>query len=341
MKYKVRFFDPGKSYLSIKPEIDAEMQRVLAAGDLMLRDDVEKFEHTLAEYVGTKYAVALNSGTDALFLALKALGIGNGHRVAVPSHTFVATAQVVPQVGAEIVQYDLDGYKESNTLIDCWIVAHIAGELNPVPSNQFVPVIEDACQALGAVQHPQSDIQCWSFYPAKILGCYGDAGAITTDREDLYQEIHRLRNHYNVKATGMAGDSQVKKFGYNSRLDNLQAAVLNVKFKYLPVFLFRRQVIAERYSKALAGVGDISLPFHGNGRVWQDYILWTSRRDELHEFLKDKGIETLKNEYPWPIRKMPDTVQYEAMTLRLPCNEVIEDSQVEYVIKQIKKFYAR
>ena len=321
----IRFFDPGKGYLKIKKEIDGEIQRVLSAGDLILRADVEKFEETLAEFVGTKYAVGFNSGTDALYLALKALNIGVENEVAIPSHTFVATAQVVAQIGARPVLYDIgENVKDG---LDCYMVAHIAGELSKIPEKY--PVIEDACQALGAVKNPTTSAQCWSFYPAKILGAYGDAGALTTNDKDIYNEVKELRNHYK---------KDYSRWGINSRMDNIQAAILNVKFKYLPETLARRKEIAEIYLQGLKGI--VGLPNNTEGRVWQDFCIHTRERDELYKYLKDCGIETMKNEYPMPIPKLPLAAKYEAETLRIPCNENLTDLEVSQIIEIIKRFYA-
>ena len=263
---KIRFFNPGLGYRKIKPDIDEAIHRILDRGDLILREDVEQFEENLARYVGTKYAVALNSGTDALVLALKAAGLGRSiWSVSVPAHTFKATAGAVKTVAydANIDVYDLGEMPDDP---DIAVVAHIAGELYPIPTAQYA-VIEDAAQALGAVKNPTSLAQTWSFYPAKILGAYGDAGALTTNDKNVYEYVKEARNHFKT-------DNQ--EFGINSRMDNLQAAVLNVKFKYLPEFLGRREEIAEMYYEGLKDLeesGKIKLPNRQKGRVYQDFIL--------------------------------------------------------------------
>jgi dTDP-4-amino-4,6-dideoxygalactose transaminase len=327
-EFKVRFFNPGLGYLKIRSEILREIDRVLKAGDLILRKDVETFEKNLADYVGTKYAVGLNSCTDALYLALRALKIGPGNKVAVPSRTFVATAQVVVQVGATPVFFDIDGSISDD--FDAIIPVHIEGQLMPIMPD-WKNVIEDAAQALGAVKNPISSAQCWSFYPAKILGAYGDAGALTTDDEEIYRYVKDCRNHFKDDA---------RDWGVNSRMDNLQAAILNVKFKYLPEILARRQEIAERY---LDGLKDsVGLPLDIEGRVWQDFIVRVQPkllRDELYDYLKMQGVETLKNNYPFPVEKLPQAQLYEDETLRLPCNENITDEEVDFVIKTIQEFY--
>jgi len=327
----IRFFNPGLEYLTLKPEIDIEINRVLSAGDLILRKDVEKFEENLAGYVGTKYAVALNSGTDAIKLSLKALGIGQGSIVAVPAHTFKATAGAVLDIGATPKIFDMDEGFMFKRDIQAIIPVHIAGTLSNTYFMTPIPIIEDACQALGAIRNPVTYTQCWSFYPAKILGAYGDAGAITTNREDVYDYVMEARNHFKYSDKG---------FGVNSRMDNLQAAILNVKFKYLHEYLARREEVAIRY-KALHESG-VTLPNYQQGRVWQDYIIRTDKRDALHKYLKENGVETLKNEYPFSTDypKPPLAKRYEAETLRLPCNPYLTNDEVDYIIEKTNEFYS-
>lgn len=321
---KVPFVNYGLAYRKIKPEIDSAIQDCLNRGDLILRKDVEEFEENLAKFVGKKYAVGLNSGTDALYLSLKVLGISPGNEVITSSHTFVATVQVIKQLGAIPVLVDLDedwlDHITKNTKVV--IPVHIAGEVMDW-GYSVTPMIEDACQSLGAKGVGKGIIQCWSFYPAKLLGAYGDAGAITTDDETIYNEIKESRNHYK---------KDYSKWGINSRMDNIQAAILNVKIKHLPEALKRREAIAMRYIYNLPGG---ILPQNSEGRVWQDFIIRINKRDELYDFLKENEIETMKNEYPFPIPKLPKSVQYEKETLRLPICPELTDSQIDYVIKKI------
>jgi dTDP-4-amino-4,6-dideoxygalactose transaminase len=336
---KVRFFNPGKGYQKIKSELLPEIDRVLSEGQLILRKDVEDFETSVAEYVGTKYCVALNSCTDALYLALRGLKIGPGDEVLVPSRTFVASAQVIGQVGATPVFYDLDGKLTITDKTKAIIPVHIEGafdnhftEIMRVAEENNLYVIEDAAQAFGAVQNGKkagsSGIAgCFSFYPAKTLGAYGDAGALVTNDEELYKWVRDARNHFKEDA---------RDWGVNSRLDNLQAVILNVKFKYYEEALRRRKEIADRYLKELNGA---IMPPDTEGRIWQDFIVRTEKRDELFNFLKDNGIETLKNNYPFPVSKLPMAQEYEDQTLRLPCNEILEEEEVDFIIKKFNEFY--
>ena len=339
----VKFFDPSRGYKRIRKEVLGEIDRVLKAGDLILRQDVEDFENTLAEYVGTKYAVALNSGTDALYLALRALKIGRGDQVIVPSRTFVATAQVVKQVGAEPIFYDLDGKVTAKPdRVKAIIPVHIEGAMDRYTNDMIGwaeingwDVIEDAAQAIGATHDGKmagslGTAGCFSFYPAKILGAYGDAGGLTTNNKEIYEYVKDARNHFK--------DSN-SDWGVNSRMDNVQAAILNVKFRYHQQALDRRQEIAEMYDTGLCKIEDLILPPSIEGRVWQDYIIRTTDRNDLFAYLKREGVETMKNNYPFPVPKLPQAQAYEDETLRLPCNENVEDKEIKYVIKIIKQFY--
>lgn len=347
----IRFFNPGLGYSKIKSEIDEAITRVLTKGDLILRDDVETFEKNLAQFVGTDYAIALNSGTDALYLALRYIGVGPGNYVLLPSYTFVATAQVVKQLGATPVFYDRDGsFEESQSLFTAIIVVHMEGEadrnLNRMlrfADKYSIPIIEDACQGLGgSYAEPKwkdsmklgsiGRAGAFSFYPAKILGAYGDGGALTTNDYEMYEWVKEARNHFKNDSFD---------WGINSRLDNLQAAVLNVKFKYLPFVLDRRREIAEKYNKAFSKIKEIKLPPETAGRVWQDYIIEAPDRDRLYDYMKGCEVECLKNNYPFPVHKLPQTQEYESSTLRLPCNENLTDEEVDYVIKYVKEYYAR
>lgn len=329
----VRFVNYGKSYKDHKAEYNREFRRVMSEGNLIMRGDMEKFEKNLAEYIGVKHAIALNSGTDALYLGLHLMGVKPGMRVAVPSHTFVASAEEVAKLGATPVLYDLDEVSASNC--DFHMACHISGKVEKIP-DLGIPVIEDACQALGAIKNPKSLVQVWSFYPAKILGGFGDNGALTTNDDNIAAEARELRNHYK---------KDFSKWGINSRMDNLHAALLNVKIKYLPEILAKRKKVADLYLKGLSDLEygtKFALPEDQEGRVWQDFCINVGdKRDALHEFLKTKGIETMKNEYHFPIKKTPKALIYEHSTLRIPCNEHLKIKEVKYVIEKIKEFYAQ
>lgn len=325
----IKFFNPGKTYLRLKDEILPEIDRVLTAGDLILRDDLSKFEEEFAAYVGTKYAVGVASGTDALILTMKLLGIGPGDEVIVPSYTFRATAEAVHHVGATPVLTDLGedwrAYKTINT--KAIIPAHIAGEtLNWLPDDDII-MIEDACQAVGA-KKVEGIAAAYSFYPAKLLGCFGDGGAIATNDKELYESLKTFRNH---------DKGSWEKVAYNSRLDNMQASVLRIKLRHLPDDLKRRKEIAVRYDNELTK--KITKP--AIREVYQDYIIACENVGGLHEHLKSVGVETMYNGYPFPklYPKHPKTEEFESKSLRIPCHQELTDDEVSEVIRRINEFY--
>lgn len=331
----IKFFNPAKEFKLHEKEYTREWTKVRSKGNLILREELEAFEMSFAKYVGIKYACGCNSGTDALLMALKAIGIGKGDKVLVPSHTFVATVQVVEQIGAMPVLYDMDSIFEVPLGTKAIMVAHIAGEINgsmkvlkKIAKETGIYIIEDACQALGAVQDGKKagsfgDIGCFSFYPAKVLGCPGDAGALVTNNKKIRDFVLEYRNHWK---------KDYSQWGINSRLDNVLASELNIKLKRLPKTLKRREQIAKMYLKGLKG---IKLPRNVKGRIWQDFVVRTPKRNELYDFLKKEGIETMKNEYPMPCVKLPLAKNYESETLRLPINEVLTDKEIKYVIEKI------
>ena len=296
---KVPFVNYPLQYRNLKKEIDEAIQNTLERGDLILRGDVESFEKKLADFVGTKYAVALNSGTDALFLSLKAASIGKGDEVITVSHSFIASITAIVQSGAtpilvevrEDFLMDMDKVEEAITpKTKAIIPVHLNGrtcdmeKLMAISEKHNLIVIEDAAQALGAEFNGKKagsfgQTGCFSFYPAKILGCPGDGGAITTNSLEIAEKIRLLRDH------GQKTKTEIVCYGWNSRLDNLQAAILNVKFKYLPEWIKRRREIAKIYDKGLSDIPRVKLPSDSDSGgkhfdVFQNYVIRAEKRDE-------------------------------------------------------------
>ena len=365
MEYKVPFVAYKKQYKDLKQEIDTAIERVLEKGDLILRQDVDDFEQNLAQFTGAKYAVALNSGTDALFLSLLAAGIGKGDEVITVSHTFIASISTIIQVGAKPVLVDV----KDDFLIDEEIEKAITEKTKaiiPVYLNGRMPdierimeiakkhnlvVIEDSAQALGAKYKGRKAgsvglTACFSFYPAKILGCFGDGGAITTNSKEIADKIRLLRDH------GQETKTKIVCYGWNSRLDNLQAAVLNIKIKHLPEWIKRRREIADMYNNGLKDIKEIKLPSApqdiSHFDVFQNYVLRAKQRDKLFGFLKEKGVETLiKDPIPnhWHENlnlshfKLPVTEELAKEVTSLPMYPELTNEQVEYVIDSVKDFY--
>lgn len=311
----VPFLDLGAGYRELKTEIDAAVHRVLDSGWYILGPEVEAFEVEWAAYCEADHAVGLANGLDALILALRALGIGPGHEVIVPSNTYVATWLAVTAVGARPVPVEPDPKTHNidpkriaaaiTPATRALMPVHLYGQpadIDPIMAlarQHSLAVVEDGAQAHGARYKGQrigahGDVVCWSFYPGKNLGALGDGGAITTNRADLADRIRVLRNY----------GSRVKYInevqGVNSRLDPLQAAVLRAKLPHLDAWTERRRAIAARYMQDLAGTG-LVLPVVPSWAepVWHLYVVRSPDRDDLQARLTKAGIGTLIH-YPIP-----------------------------------------
>ena len=369
MNYKVPFVNYGLQYRNLKEKIDKTIQGVLEGGDLILRKDVEDFEKNLANFLGVKYAVGVNSGTDALIFALRAAGIGPGDEVITVSHTFVASIAAICHVGAKPTLVDV----KEDFLIDvdkvekvitpktkALLPVHLNGrvcdmeKLMGIAQKHNLIVIEDAAQALGAKFDKKMAgtfglAGCYSFYPAKLLGAFGDAGAVATNDEKIAEKIRLLRNH------GQKTKTEIVCYGFNSRLDNLQAAILNVKFKYLPKWIERRREIAKIYTRGLSNISEVKIPpapdsDKNHFDIYQNYVIRAKKRDELKKFLEKKGIETLVKD-PIPNHwqnglglkhfKLPNTEKFANEVISLPIYPELTIRQIEYVVDSIKEFYAK
>jgi dTDP-3-amino-2,3,6-trideoxy-4-keto-D-glucose/dTDP-3-amino-3,4,6-trideoxy-alpha-D-glucose/dTDP-2,6-dideoxy-D-kanosamine transaminase len=360
MNYKVPFVAYKLQYQKLKREIDRAMQDVLERGDLIMRQDVEDFEKSLADFVGVKHAVALNSGTDALFFSLKVLEIGPGDEVITVSHTFVASIAAIAQAGAKPVLVDVgDDYLMDMNLLEraitdktkAVIPVHLNGKmcdmkrLTEIAKRHNLFIVEDSAQSLGAEFEGKRAgsigiTGCFSFYPAKILGCFGDGGALTTNQDDIAKKARLLRDH------GQLTKTDIECFGWNSRLDNLQAAVLNIKIKHLPEWIKKRQEIASKYSENLQNITGIKLP--SSEGVFQNYVILAEKRDELFQFLKDRGVETLIKD---PVAnhlqrglglshfKLPISERLAKEVISLPMYPELNNEQIDYVIRCVKDFY--
>jgi len=367
--YKVPFVDIPRHYQKIKEEILNTISDVIARGDLILRKDVEDFEKSMASFVGTKYAVGLNSGTYTMFLALKALGIGPGDEVITVSHTFVASIAVIVQSGATPVLIDVkeDFTMDANELekaitqkTKAIIPVHMNGrmcemdKIMEIAKKHNLIVIEDAAQSLGAKYKGKMAgsfglVGSFSLYPFKVLGCLGDGGVMVTDSDELAEKIRLLRDH------GQKTKTEIVCFGWNSRLDNVQAAVLNVKFKYLKEYIERRREIASIYTQGLKSVKGVNIPpapgsDSDHFDIFQNYVLRAERRNELVSFLKEKGVETLiKDPVPnhWQKGlglsgfKLPITERLADEIVSLPIYPELDEEQIQYAISCVKEFYSK
>lgn len=366
MKYKVPFVNYGLQYKTIKKEIDEALESTLSRGDLINRKDVEDFERNLSFFTGAKYAVALNSGTDALFFALKALGVKEGDEVITVSHTFVASISSIVWTGAKPVLVDVKEdflmdeekaeraiTKKTKAIMPVYINGRMCDmdKIMKIAKKHNLFVIEDSAQALGASFKGKNagaigSAGSFSFYPAKILGCFGDGGALTTNSKKIADYAMLMRDH------GQKTKTKIIFYGLNSRLDNIQAAALNVKIKLLRDWIKRRREIASFYHKELSGLKGIILPpapdkgeFYD---VFQNYVLKAEKRNKLFQFLKERGVETLiKDPVPTHFHKnlelshfkLPYTELLAKKVISLPLYPELTENQIRHIVKTVKQFY--
>jgi len=369
MEWRVRYIDYPKQYQKMRDEILQTVDTVLTRGDVMLRQQLRDFEANLAAFVGTRYAVGLSNCTDGLELTLRAAGLGVGDEVITVSHTFVATAAAIHHAGATPVLVDIaDDHNMDVSLVEsaisprtrAIIPVHLNGRLcdmqgvMDLAKKHNLLVIEDTAQALGGsfrgVKGGNWGLGgCFSFYPAKLLGTYGDAGALVTNDEALADKVRVLRDHGRLPNGDLAG------WSFNCRLDNLHAAILDLKLKQVPSWITRRRELASIYQEQLAALPDLLLPpapveNSDYFDVLQNYEIEGERRDELKLHLQEKGIETL---IPWGGKgvhqfaslglghhSLPRTELMFKRALMLPLHCELVDEQIVYVCDAIKDFYS-
>jgi dTDP-4-amino-4,6-dideoxygalactose transaminase len=365
---EIPFLDVGATYRELKEELDQAVARVLAGGWYILGSEVEAFEQEFAAYNGVKHCIGVGNGLEALHLVLRAMGVGPGDEVIVPSNTYIATWLAVTYAGASIVPvepdertYNLDPARLEQAITPrtkAIVPVHLYGQsvdMSPIMEiarRYQLWVLEDAAQAHGATYDGKrtgglGHAAGWSFYPGKNLGAFGDAGAITTNDDDLAERVRLLRNY----------GSRVKYYneeqGFNSRLDELQAAVLRVKLKYLDEWNRRRREIAAFYLQNLAG-SDLKLPFvpatPPNDPAWHVFAVRSSRREALQAYLKQAGIGTMIH-YPvpphlqkayckpeWPEGSFPISEAIHREILSLPIGPHLSLEQAAEVVKAIREF---
>jgi dTDP-4-amino-4,6-dideoxygalactose transaminase len=366
---RVPFINLNREYQSIKDEILTAIQRVFERGQFILGKEVSLFEEEFAHYCGVRYGVGVASGTDALYLALIAAGIGEGDEVITVSNSFIATALAISFTGARPVFVDIDPEtytidpnlieellkkrrKRVKAILPVHLYGHPAdmGAIMEIAKKYDLIVIEDACQAHGAEFEGKKAgsfgvMGCFSFYPTKNLGCYGDGGMVVTNSRKLYERLLLLRNY-----------GEKKKYqhiikGRNSRLDELQAAILRVKLKYNDEWNEKRRRNAFFYHERLKGL-DIICPTEREGfkHVYHLYVIRTKKRNDLQKFLKNKGIETLIhysipihrqrafNELGYNSGRLPITEEVSREILSLPISPQMTNSELEDVINQINLF---
>jgi dTDP-4-amino-4,6-dideoxygalactose transaminase len=365
------FLDLRAQYRQIKPEIDAAVARVLESQYFILSPEVQEFEQALARYVGAKHGIGCASGTDALMLALMALGVGEGDEVITVPFTFVATAGPITLLGAKPVFVDIepDTFNIDVSRIDAAITPRtkavipvdLFGLMAPLPEVEAIAekhgiaVIEDAAQAIGAKLNGKmagsfGAFGCFSFFPSKNLGAAGDGGLITTNSEELAQKLKKIRVH------GSPRRYEYEVQGVNSRLDSIQAAVLSVKLNYLDSWAEARRRNAARYSHLFerAGLlGCIKTPVEPKDyhHIFNQYTIRVSRRDELRTYLAEKGIPS-EIYYPYPLHlqkafrelgykagDLPESERAAQEVLSLPIYPEIGEENQRAVVEAIASFF--
>lgn len=361
----VPFLNLKVQYQSLREPINAAIQEVLDATAFAGGPFVEKFEKEFAAYCGCKHAAGVGNGTDALWFALLALGIGPGDEVITVPHTFIATAEAISLTGAKPVFVDIDEvtYTMAPERIEAAITprtraiipVHLYGQtadMDPivgVARQHGLAVIEDACQAHGARYRNQpagslADIACFSFYPGKNLGAYGEAGGVVSNREDLIAKIKVLRDH------GQPRKYMHSVIGWNGRMDGIQGAVLSVKLKHLDTANNARRRHAARYAELLAGIPSLILPAEAPfaRHVYHVYAVRCPQRDHVLQKLAERGVHGGIH-YPVPLHlqaayselkltqgMFPVSERCAAEELSLPMFPELTDEQVEYVASQVR-----
>lgn len=369
----VPLIDMSRQYATIEKDVQAALARVCASGKFVLGPDCAELEQSLARYCRVKHAIACASGSDALLLALMAFDVGPGDEVILPSFTFFATASAVARLGAKPVFADIqpDTFNIKPAAVQRLIShktkailpVHLYGQcadmqaLVDLGMDRDLAVIEDAAQAIGAEHAGQraggmGDIGCFSFYPTKNLGGFGDGGLLTTNRDHLAAKLRLLRVH------GMQPRYYHQLLGINSRLDSLQAAVLNVKLPHLDRWTEARQRHAERYARLFAEAGldrVLTLPPTAPHRrhVWNQYIVRVpdGRRDALRQHLTDRKIGT-EIYYPVPLHlqpcfaslgyrpgDLPETERAAVETLALPIFPELTEAEQRFVVREVAVFF--
>ena len=368
----MKFIDLPAQYKSIKENIDKAIFKTIKNGNFILGKNVEKLEKKIANFIGVKYAIGVNSGTDALLLSLKALGIKKDDEIITTPFSFIATAEVIANLGAKPVfadikpeTYNIDPFKIEKAITKktkAIIPVHLYGQMSQmkevlsIAKKYKLYIIEDAAQAIGAKQKINDNwkmagsighLGCFSFFPTKNLGAFGDAGMVATNDKKLAEKIKLLRNHGTTKKYCH------EILGTSSRLDELQAAIILAKMPFLKSWNQKRIKIAQFYNKNLKNIGDIITPetAKNNFHIFHQYTICAKYRDKLKKYLKGKNVPTAIH-YPAPLhlqpvfkylkRKggdLPESEKISQEVLSLPIYPELSLNEQKLIIKSIKKFF--
>ena len=362
--YNVRFVNYPEHYRRLKSELDTAYFDIMNSGDFILRQHLEDFEQNFAKFLGVKYAVGVNSGTDALFFSGVVTDLGEGDEVITVSHTFLATVGAIINNNATPVLIDVAKdhnmdvtliEKAINTKTKAILPVHLNGRLcdmeiiMEIAEKYDLKVIEDSAQALGSTLNNKKagtfgTTSIFSFYPAKVLGTAGDGGMFCTNNEEIAIRTRELRDNGRTSTGGVNG------YGYCSRLDNLHAAFLNVKLSHVPEWIKRRREIADQYKEGLNEISELQLPFYDDDRffdVYQNFVVQTPERDDFARYLRESGIEILIS-WPIPMHKqaslnldfnLPMTEKISNTVLSLPMYPELSNDEVQTVIDVVKGFF--
>jgi dTDP-4-amino-4,6-dideoxygalactose transaminase len=368
-KKMIKFLDLKTQYDGIKLEVDEAIKDVIQKSNFIGGSAVRQFEENFANYIGSKYCIGVGNGTDALEISIEALKLPAGSEIIVPANSYIASAEAVTRSGHDVIFADVDSNsyvisiedlkKKITSKTKAIIAVHLYGhpcnmeELKEIALKYNLFIIEDAAQAHGSEFNgikvgKIGDISAFSFYPGKNLGAYGDGGAITTDDFNLAELCKKISNH------GRITKYDHEFVGRNSRLDSIQASILNVKLKHLDKWNNKRIEVANKYLSKLKGVGDIILP---QRQIWAKqayhlFVIRTKKRDKLKNYLLEKGIETGIH---YPISLPKQKAYYyknkfkenlfsnlsDTTLLSLPIGEHLTNMDVDYIVDTIKVFFGR
>jgi len=362
-KLKVKFVNISLQFNLLKSEIVPRIISVLGSGDYILGSEVKEFETNFAKYCECKYAIGVANGTDALSICMKAVGIGNGDEVITTPNSFIGTAGAIMAIGAKPIFVDVaEDYNINPDLIEnaitnntkAIIPVHLTGRpanmkpISEIAKKYNLYVIEDAAQAVGSKYYGKKVgsfgiLGCFSLHPLKNLSCCGDGGVITTNDKDLFEKISKLRNH------GLRNRNESDFWGYNSRLDSVQAAILNVKLRYLEKSKERINEIVSLYGKGLSDFVKVPDDREYEEPFYHNFIIESDKREELQKYLLEKGIENTVH-YPIPIHlqkaaqsmgkfNFPVAEAQAKRILSLPLYPELTNEQINMVIEAIKSFY--
>lgn len=373
MNWKIPYIDFGRQYNKQKLEHLKNFNKIMNSGDFILRSEVEKLEKNISKYLGVKYVVTVNSCTDALLLTLGSLGIKKNSEIITVAHTYVATIAAIKHIGAKPIfadisdDFNIDSQKieklitkKTRAILPVHLYGHSCNmkEIMKIANKYNLKVIEDCAQSFGAKFKNKfvgtfGKAGCFSLHPLKSLGAAGDGGFVATNDRSLYEKIYRLRNHGQGKRKNgkyLKSRYEIEYFGFCSRLDNIQAAIVNTKMKILESNIKKRNHIAKIFNKELSQL-PIILPKINNNifrDVFNSYVIRTKKQFELFKFLRNKKIEVLIN-WPKPLYKhkglnlpnqfLKNTEKLCGEIISLPIFPELKRNEIKYLIQSIKDFF--